>query len=338
MKHVDLSCVVFPDIQPWERKPVEALLSYLSAKNRVQMLNADESWAVDWGKVQDSKVVWAISRDWKLVSALLRRIDVPRSFLSVFGLPTGSAALMTLFVRRLRPTLSKSAHILTHSPINFRFFREIEEVQNRQVSYVHLPFTGRIDEPREASRPFRVATLTGLNGEGNINYFANVAHYVQQFDPTIQFRVIGEGKLQGHFEKMASEMGVTENFEICPPSVQSNFSDVDVAMYIPLRNHHFVPVLLAGASGVPVLASEVPGIADYIQDGKDGFVIPIHETKPMGELILRLKREENLRRELGKALEKRLTNHFSFEEIGIEYQRLFFGSSSKQKPGSEIAA
>lgn len=329
MKHVDLTCVIFPDVTPWERLPVESMISHIGGQFRTQVLVADKRWAVDWGKAQDSRLLWCLARDWKLAFDLMRRIEVERSFVSVFGMGRSRAPMSTLFLRRLRPVLGKNAHIITHSPINYRFFREIEGIQNKQVSFLHLPLVSQPSSSIPEDRPFRVGTLGHFNREGNFNYLMTAAHYVHRTDPDVRFKIYGQGGLESHITKMAQEMGLSKMIEIDNTEGLVDFSDIDVLVYAPLRNHHFIPVSFAASKSIPVLASEVPGISDYIQDGKNGYVIPIHETKPLGELILRLKREEAFRAGLGRALNESLREKLSLTNVSDEYLQLFFGKVGK---------
>ena len=97
-------------------------------------------------------------------------------------------------------------------------------------------------------------------------------------------------------------------------------------LYVPLRNEHFIPVLLAGQAGIPVIASEIPGIEELVTDSKEGFIVPVNETRPMAELLLRLSGDALLRKNMGANLRKRLGENLSPEKLNSDYERLFFGA------------
>ena len=59
----------------------------------------------------------------------------------------------------------------------------------------------------------------------------------------------------------------------------------------------------AMASGVPVVASRVGGLASTVADGRTGYLIPWRCPEPFAEKIELLLRNEELRRALGRAAE-----------------------------------
>ncbi|HEY5471681.1 MAG TPA: glycosyltransferase family 4 protein, partial [Candidatus Limnocylindrales bacterium] len=57
----------------------------------------------------------------------------------------------------------------------------------------------------------------------------------------------------------------------------------------------------AMAIGLPVVASDVGGFRDYIQDGINGFRVPPHDPQALGQALRRLLCNDELRRLIGQA-------------------------------------
>ena len=86
-------------------------------------------------------------------------------------------------------------------------------------------------------------------------------------------------------------------------SIFTRAADVYVS---PSREDSFgLPVAEAMACGLPVITSVCAGVADYIDEGVDGFVLrDPRDTQALAELIERLQARPDLRDRLGDAASK----------------------------------
>ena len=62
-----------------------------------------------------------------------------------------------------------------------------------------------------------------------------------------------------------------------------------------------------------MIVTDVGGNAEAVLDGETGFVVPPSDPKAIGEAMLRLARDRNLRKSLGDAGRSRAAEHFSME-------------------------
>ena len=82
-------------------------------------------------------------------------------------------------------------------------------------------------------------------------------------------------------------------------------------------------ILEAGLAGLPVVASNLPGIQDIITSGEHGFLV---EPTPqlLATAIEMLMRDDGLRRRLGGALQERVMQEFSIEHMVDETMNLYY--------------
>ncbi|MEI8342263.1 MAG: glycosyltransferase family 4 protein, partial [Verrucomicrobiota bacterium] len=66
------------------------------------------------------------------------------------------------------------------------------------------------------------------------------------------------------------------------------------------------PVLEAMACGCPIVATDCGGTADQIEDGVNGFIVPVDDAAEMTERVMRLLNAPDLRKQFSKASEARL--------------------------------
>jgi len=72
----------------------------------------------------------------------------------------------------------------------------------------------------------------------------------------------------------------------------------------------------AMACGLPVIVTENVGAADVVEEGVNGFVIPIRDTDSLKDKILQLYLDKELRVDMGRAARKRVCNGCSWDDYG----------------------
>lgn len=84
-----------------------------------------------------------------------------------------------------------------------------------------------------------------------------------------------------------------------------------------------VGVLEAMAVGLPVIATPVGGIPDAIVDGKEGLLVEAKDTAGLAQAILRLLRDADLRREMGRAGRSKVLGLFTPQKAIPALERLY---------------
>ena len=333
-----LKCVVFPDLFAWERQAISPMIAQLSRNYGVQEITLEPArhkqsprrFPELFKGTHENQPLWVVAKDWRRAIKWSRGHRGP-VFVSILSLERFGQVLPLLFLRNLKSTLPSNVHLVTHSPLSFRFFRELEGIDEKRVSFLPLSLTNGLDAPpggpKTISDPVVFGTLARFSIENNLNFLLNVAHYVHRNRPDVQWRIFGAGPLESHLNRIVRDLGLEDSVRILKGAGIQDIQALDVLLYVPLRNEHFIPVLLAGAVGIPVLATEIPGIEDLVTDSREGFILPVNETKPMAELLLRLSGDAVLRRNLGANLKSRLSERLSAEKLSPDYERLFFNAA-----------
>lgn len=57
----------------------------------------------------------------------------------------------------------------------------------------------------------------------------------------------------------------------------------------------------AAACGIPAVTTDVPGCREVVLDGRNGFVVPLHDVDALTGAVLRLARDSELRQRMGEA-------------------------------------
>jgi glycosyltransferase involved in cell wall biosynthesis len=98
------------------------------------------------------------------------------------------------------------------------------------------------------------------------------------------------------------------------------------AYALPSRREGFpVAPLEAMACGLPVVAADVPGVAEIFPDGEasGGLVVPPADADALARALDRLLADDRLRKELGSRARRRAETEFSLEAVGRQLRDFF---------------
>ena len=71
------------------------------------------------------------------------------------------------------------------------------------------------------------------------------------------------------------------------------------------------------------VATDVGGVRDVIEDGKNGFLVPSGDTEKFAEAVDKLLRDPDLREAMGKSGRERVKERFSKERLIGDIERLY---------------
>ena len=88
--------------------------------------------------------------------------------------------------------------------------------------------------------------------------------------------------------------------------------------------HEGVPITLieAMAAGLPIVATDCGSVRDMVEDGEQGFVVPVGDVENFADRLQRLARQESLRTQLGKSGRARVEREFQIQHTARGYEEL----------------
>lgn len=116
--------------------------------------------------------------------------------------------------------------------------------------------------------------------------------------------VIGEGPAADDLRKLVAECG-TDRVEFAGyrggDELKTLLAESQFVV-LPSRLHENLPfaIMEAFASGKPVVASQVGGIPEMVEDGVDGFLFPVGNVDALGECLRRMLADRAAREEMGR--------------------------------------
>ena len=119
--------------------------------------------------------------------------------------------------------------------------------------------------------------------------------------PNIKLHLVGRGNVP-YFASLAKKEGVEKNVVFhswaTQSMVASYYKSADVCVF-PSRLEGFgIVILEAMASGIPIIASDIPSFRELISNGIDGCLFKFEDADALSKEIIALYNSSNLRKEL----------------------------------------
>lgn len=99
---------------------------------------------------------------------------------------------------------------------------------------------------------------------------------------------------------------------------------------LPSRNEGFpVAPLEAMACGLPIIATDVPGIADILKNANSGGIrVPCEDANQLAIALEHLSKDRGLRQRMGRQARQRIESEFSLQAVGTSLRGFIFPDRS----------
>lgn len=136
--------------------------------------------------------------------------------------------------------------------------------------------------------------------------------------PNISLTVVGDGPDRTLLESLTAELGLQKHVTFVgyksQAEVRQYLQETDVFTLPSFAEG--VPVVLMEAmmSGVPVVATQIAGVSELVEDGVSGFLVPPSDVKGLGDRIETLLADGALRQRMGAQGAVKVREQFDIEQ------------------------
>lgn len=178
-----------------------------------------------------------------------------------------------------------------------------------------------------------VGAVSNLRPVKGTDIFVAAARLVHDICPAAAFHIAGDGESRAEMEAAIAGGGLSERFFL-PGSqrdVPEFLSGLDVAV-LPSRAEGMSNALLEYmAAGRPIVATDVGGNAELIEDGVHGLLVPPEDPMALARAIVQLLNDRAFARRLGAAARQRARERFSREAM-MQRFAAFYESLPRRRP------
>lgn len=168
-----------------------------------------------------------------------------------------------------------------------------------------------------------VAHLTKKKGH---RWFLDAAAEVLRKVPEACFLLVGDGQERSALEEQARRLGIVQRVRFAGfhRDVAPWVAAMDVVVLPSIAMEGFPRSLLeAGAIEKPVISTPISGMPELVVNGETGFLVPTSNTEALAKAMVQLLSDEGLRRRMGRAGRRRVSEHFTEKGMVAKTERVY---------------
>lgn len=170
-----------------------------------------------------------------------------------------------------------------------------------------------------------IGTIAELHPVKGLDKLVKAFEHVAPDFPDSELVIIGEGDERSRLERLITSLGLSGRAHLAGHvSRAAELLPAFDIFVLPSRSEGLGYVLLeAGAASLPVVATDVGGIPEIIEDHATGLLVPYGDIPALIGALLSLARDAELRRTLGSALHDKVAREFSLARMRDETFALY---------------
>jgi glycosyltransferase involved in cell wall biosynthesis len=156
-------------------------------------------------------------------------------------------------------------------------------------------------------------------------------------EPSLRLLIAGQGPLREHLEAQARRLGLDRHvvFAGWRSDVANIMAALDLLVLPSLWEGFGLVLLEAMALQKPIVATRVSAIPEVVEDGVTGLLVPPADPAALAAAILRLARDRELGREMGRRGRLRLEERFTLDRMVRQTEQVYLSLvSAGQQPAS----
>jgi glycosyltransferase involved in cell wall biosynthesis len=169
-----------------------------------------------------------------------------------------------------------------------------------------------------------IGTVSRLSKEKGIDILIKATRILKDCNQHIYTVIVGSGPLEEELVKLARKKNVEELvlFLGYRADIPNILNSIDIFILPSHRECTSLALLEAMAASKPIIATNVGGNPELIQEGKTGILIPPNNPEILAKKILLLLNDKD-RPKLGSEARKLLQQNFSVQKMVNEYEKIY---------------
>ncbi len=179
-----------------------------------------------------------------------------------------------------------------------------------------------------------VGTVSSLTPHKGHEYLIQAASLVLDTLPPVKFLIVGDGPLRKRLEEQAKELNIHSSviFTGKRKDIPEILSLLDVFV-LPshTREGLGIAIIEAMAAERPVVATDIGGIPEVVDDGETGVLVPPEDTEALSKAIITLLQDPPRAKTMGEKGRTRIKEMFTTTKMLSEIEHVYQSLTSQRK-------
>ena len=149
--------------------------------------------------------------------------------------------------------------------------------------------------------------------------------------PGFQLKLVGSGELEAELRRQAAPLGDAVEFLGQRMDIPQLLGASDVLIQSSWSEALPTVLIEAGAAAIPVVATNVGGTAEIVEDARSGYVIPAGDSEMLANRTIEILLSPDLKHRMGRHAREHVSKTFSLEKQAREtialYESVISGAS-----------
>ena len=170
-----------------------------------------------------------------------------------------------------------------------------------------------------------VGTVSRLSKQKNPLDFVRMAALVKKQIPEAQFLFVGDGPLRSETEALIRELNLQKDMVLAGlrKDVPELLCCMDIFTLTSLWEGLPRVIPQAMVAGLPVVANNIDGNAEIIQNGSNGFLVPPGDATGMADRVVQLLKDQKLKQEISAKGHETALQEFSLQDMVRKIEELY---------------
>jgi len=204
--------------------------------------------------------------------------------------------------------LEKTKSYVIYPAVDFEFFAPPKQAVARDGAY-------------------QVVSCGNLLWVKGYEYALLAIHRLKTWGVPVHYTIIGNGPEYNRILYTVDDLGLSEQVtllgQLAPEAVRRQLHSAHVFLLSSLSEGVSNSVLEAMACGLPIVTSDCGGLHEVIEDGREGFVVPVRNHRLMAEKMLVLWNTPHLCHQMGRLGRERIVQQLGLKQQAAEFAGIY---------------
>jgi len=182
-------------------------------------------------------------------------------------------------------------------------------------------------QPHDRRSDVTIGSVGRLSSEKGLRYLLQAFAQIGASQPRVRLILAGDGPERQRLERLAARLRIDDRVkflgEVPHEQVPQVLARLDIFAMPSTYEGFGVAAIEAAAMEVPVVASNVYGIPDVVDDGVTGLLVPPKDVSALAQALRSLTTDVERRRQMGRAARAFVAERYSWEKNTAQMEALY---------------